>query len=62
MKGICPLCGKPNGCAIVAKKDPKTCWCIEIKVPQSLRDKIPEESRMKSCVCKECILEHNSQE
>ncbi|RXJ69368.1 hypothetical protein CRV08_05025 [Halarcobacter ebronensis] len=50
---ICPFCKKTNGCqAHIPNND---CWCNHIKVPLELRELIPEESRMKACICRECI-------
>lgn len=54
-QGICPICKKNNMCASVLGTDPLKCWCMNIKVPKKLLDSIPEEDRMKSCVCKECV-------
>lgn len=62
MKGICPVCGKANGCYMVAGKDPSACWCMTTKVPKDLLATIPAEKRGKSCVCKECVTNHNTKE
>ncbi len=50
----CPFCAKDNLCE--AHIENNNCWCNSIKVPMELRELLPEEKRMKSCICKECIL------
>lgn len=55
MKGICPLCGEPNKCAFSLGKDPSTCWCMNIKVPNELLEQVPQEERGKNCVCEVCV-------
>jgi nickel-dependent lactate racemase len=54
-KGICPLCGGENHCATASGKDPYSCWCMTIKVPEELLERIPEEKRGESCVCQKCV-------
>jgi len=51
---ICPFCGEDNLCE--ANIPNNNCWCNTIKVPMELRVLIPEDKRMKSCICKKCIL------
>ncbi len=51
---ICPFCKKENLCEAHITKN--NCWCNEIKVPTDLRTLIPEDLKMKACICKECIL------
>ncbi|MBI9012741.1 MAG: cysteine-rich CWC family protein [Clostridiales bacterium] len=58
-KGKCPICGKNNGCAMVAGTDPYACWCMTTLVPKDLLNHIPEEYRNKSCICKECTTNYN---
>ncbi|MNC15313.1 hypothetical protein D3C75_631270 [compost metagenome] len=53
--GICPLCSKPNGCAVPAGEDPYSCWCMKTRVPQGLRDRVPENRRGKACICLNCV-------
>jgi len=56
-KGICPICNKPNQCAMVKGEDPYKCWCMTEKVPEGLLETVPDELRGQSCVCRECVLE-----
>lgn len=58
-KGKCPICGKNNGCAMVAGTDPYACWCMTTSVPKGLLNHVPEEFRNKSCICKECTTNYN---
>ncbi len=54
-KGICPLCGGKNGCAVAGGEDPYSCWCMTTDVPEALLEMVPEEVKGKSCVCKKCV-------
>ncbi len=60
-KGICPICKKPNGCAMTAGEDPYKCWCMTEKVPKGLLGQIPEELRGQSCVCRSCVLKYKEE-
>jgi len=53
---ICPLCGKHNGCMAGTNKESE-CWCITTTIPPELLELIPDDQRMKSCVCKSCVME-----
>ncbi|MCK8060143.1 MULTISPECIES: cysteine-rich CWC family protein [unclassified Fusibacter] len=61
MKGICPICGKENGCAFMTGEDPKSCWCMTIKVPKGLLEQIPPEKRGESCVCRSCVTAYKKE-
>ncbi|WP_211747494.1 cysteine-rich CWC family protein [Paenibacillus sp. Marseille-Q4541] len=52
---ICPLCGEANHCAYAAGKPAKECWCMNLSIPKQLLAQIPDEQRMKSCVCEACV-------
>lgn len=59
-EALCPLCGKPNGCAVVAGDDLATCWCMTTKVPAELRLMAQSERKrkciaVKSCICRSCV-------
>ncbi|MDO5521994.1 MAG: cysteine-rich CWC family protein [bacterium] len=54
-KGICPICGKENGCAFQRGLSHDKCWCEEVKVPHGLLDQVPEELKRKACICRNCI-------
>ena len=56
-KGLCPICGQPNGCAVIANRDPASCWCMTTKVPEGLLEQIPNHLRKQSCVCENCVEE-----
>lgn len=53
----CPLCGGGNSCASVAGAD--NCWCLVVRFPQELLDKVPKERQNKACICKRCVDEFN---
>ena len=49
---ICPLCGGPNDCGVVAGKGP--CWCFATDVPAEVIAQVPPEQRGTVCVCARC--------
>ncbi len=49
----CPFCGKDNGCMAHEKS---ACWCESFPIPTELREYIPEDKKMKACVCKTCVI------
>lgn len=51
----CPLCGQANDC----KAHQGNCWCMDIKVPKELLEKVPENKKNKACICKSCIDAYN---
>ena len=53
----CPLCGRPNYCAMAADPNAKHCWCEEVIFSDELLDRIPKDSVRKTCVCKKCLDE-----
>jgi len=54
-KKICPLCGKPNDCHMENGKDPSTCWCNEVKMPEGIFELLPEGAQRKACICRSCV-------
>ncbi|WP_281889195.1 cysteine-rich CWC family protein [Limnohabitans sp. TEGF004] len=54
----CPLCGKPNQCAMeVAKisgQPVAKCWCVNVSFPPELLAKVPVASQRKACICQAC--------
>ena len=48
----CPLCHRPNACAIVTGRG--VCWCFALKLPEAILDRIPPEAREKACLCERC--------
>ncbi|XMB87503.1 cysteine-rich CWC family protein [Mycoplasmatota bacterium WC44] len=53
IKGICPICNKPTGCAIVAGEPPKTCWCMDVKFTKEVMDEL-DRREIKDCICSDC--------
>jgi hypothetical protein len=54
----CPLCGKPNQCAMEVEhatgvKQPP-CWCTQVKFDAELLSSVPEEARSVACICAAC--------
>lgn len=49
----CPFCKQENKCeAHIPNND---CWCNHTPVPKELREYIPQEYKMKACICKTCV-------
>ncbi|MEO5713288.1 MAG: cysteine-rich CWC family protein [Luteolibacter sp.] len=48
----CPLCGKPNLCQM---HEQGGCWCARVEIPSGLLESVPQEMKMKSCICRDCI-------
>ena len=52
---VCPLCGQPNDCAVVADPNATECWCEEVEFPQYLLDQVPDDAVRKTCICQSCL-------
>ena len=53
----CPLCGRPNQCAMELPQGDlpaQPCWCTTMAFTQELLKRIPEALRGKACVCRDC--------
>lgn len=59
---LCPFCKNENFCEVDSSNN--SCWCNNIKVPVELREFVPDIYKMKTCICKKCILhfKENSEE
>jgi len=57
----CPLCGKPNQCAMeVAKQTGQpitTCWCVNVAFSPELIARVPVAAQRKACICKACATQ-----
>ena len=53
-KTTCPICGRPNNCAIENGKDISKCWCTKIKLNKKIDIK-----KYDSCICEECFKRLN---
>lgn len=60
-KSICPLCGQANNCAMELGKEPSSCWCMDIKMPEGILDMVSDEDKNKGCICKNCIMKYKEQ-
>ncbi|HOO70527.1 MAG TPA: cysteine-rich CWC family protein [Spirochaetota bacterium] len=55
---ICPLCGRPNRCGerpVVNGKTMERCWCAYETFPPELLSRVPDDKRMKACICSDCL-------
>jgi hypothetical protein len=55
-ENICPICNVVNNCMGHAEK---TCWCLEVKVPQELLALVANDKKRRACICLKCINEFN---
>nr|WP_106782711.1 cysteine-rich CWC family protein [Lysinibacillus timonensis] len=49
----CPLCKKTNDCMVNSKEG--NCWCYGEEFSKEIFHLVPNESRRKHCICKECL-------
>lgn len=55
---LCPLCGKPNGCAMVcepAEQDAQPCWCTREHFSAQLLQQVPAPAKDRACICRACV-------
>lgn len=54
----CPLCGGPNGCAMVRQQTSgqaqPPCWCTQVTFSAALLARVPAPARGVVCVCARC--------
>jgi len=55
---LCPLCGKPNQCAMAADPNAAECWCESVIFPEELLAKVNESAVQKTCVCLNCLRDY----
>jgi len=54
---LCPLCGKPNDCAMAecnAAPD-APCWCKSEAFPPELLNRVSETATNRACICRTCL-------
>ena len=51
----CPLCGRPNDCALATAETapPRACWCRAERFPETLLAQAPPTT----CICQRCLRE-----
>ncbi|UUV19663.1 cysteine-rich CWC family protein [Fusobacteria bacterium ZRK30] len=54
---ICPICGNENNCAHENGKDPHTCWCMNVKIPKEVLEKLKKAKKNNTggCFCRSCV-------
>ncbi|KAB2332094.1 cysteine-rich CWC family protein [Cytobacillus depressus] len=57
----CPICGEENKCMTNGSEQGQ-CWCNEEKFPVGIFDLVPEESRRKHCICKNCLNKYKEEQ
>lgn len=53
----CPLCGRPNQCALAVDPAATECWCDSVVFPYELLAQIPYNAVRKTCVCQKCLAQ-----
>ena len=55
---LCPLCGKPNQCAMEVERETGVkqppCWCTQVAFDAALLSSVPKEARGTACICAAC--------
>jgi hypothetical protein len=49
----CPVCGRPNRCAVAARSD-EPCWCAQAQIAPEALARIPVAARGVACLCPAC--------
>lgn len=55
----CPLCGESNRCAS-ARGEAEECWCMNVKIPKEVLQRVPDQLKGKSCICQTCTISDHS--
>ncbi|MGE4241353.1 cysteine-rich CWC family protein [Ramlibacter sp.] len=54
----CPLCGKPNRCAMEVERESGVkqppCWCLGVDFSAELLARVPAEKQRMACICSAC--------
>ncbi|RRD68044.1 hypothetical protein EII19_03140 [Comamonadaceae bacterium OH2310_COT-174] len=66
--GRCPLCGAPNGCAMMAPRhgaapaasQPFDCWCLHTHIAPAALARA-QQTQPQQCLCRACATGHQSQ-
>ena len=55
---LCPLCARDNNCQLCSSTAYKgQCWCVSVKFPKALLQRVPPEARNRACLCRDCVME-----
>jgi hypothetical protein len=50
----CPLCGRPNRCAMAEGHPVGACWCVSMRLTADMLEAVPTEDRGVRCICDTC--------
>jgi len=56
----CPLCHELNRCASETG-DGARCWCMSAEIPKEALRLVPDELKVKSCICQACATRYRSE-
>ncbi|MDP3226406.1 MAG: cysteine-rich CWC family protein [Acidovorax sp.] len=51
---LCPVCHRPNGCAMAAGLPPQSCWCMNVMVSGEVLATLSANEVGVRCICKQC--------
>ncbi len=51
---ICPICNKPNACAVSKGLSIEACWCLSLSARGTISAAVKAQLRGKACVCQSC--------
>lgn len=54
----CPICGEENKCMAESGEG---CWCVQESFPKEILELVPEESKNKHCICKNCLSKYKEE-
>lgn len=57
---LCPLCHRPNGCAMAAGLPPESCWCMNVTVSDQALAALPSSEIGTRCICRQCGVVGNA--
>lgn len=59
-KNYCPICKGENHC-MTSVGEQGNCWCFAEEFPKEIFELVPEESKRKHCICKNCLNKYKVQ-
>jgi hypothetical protein len=52
----CPLCSRPNLCAVADGRPAEECWCMHATLDPHALQNVPSSARGMVCICPGCGL------
>ncbi|MCO4094398.1 MAG: cysteine-rich CWC family protein [Acidovorax sp.] len=51
---LCPLCHRPNACAMAAGLPPQACWCMSVTLSDQALAAVSSSEIGARCICRRC--------